>query len=75
MDRQTFDAAIRTPRDRTPFKPFTVALVNGRSVEIDRPGAILVRAGTALFAGPGGIPHVFDLEGVARIIGDLAGQS
>jgi hypothetical protein len=28
-----------------------------------------------LFAGPGGVPVIFDHEGVSEIIGDLAGRS
>jgi len=33
-----------------------------------------LRDGIAMFAGPGGVPSVFDHEGVTRVIGDLAGQ-
>ena len=75
MDRDTFEATIKTFRDRMPFRPFTVALVNGDRVEVDHAEAILVRDGVALFAGPGGIPTVFDYEGVSQIIGDLAQRS
>ena len=31
--------------------------------------ALVVRDGVALFAGPGGVPAVFDHEGVAQVIG------
>src|SRR5258708_2262306 len=37
MDRETFTATIRAFRNWTPFKPFTVALVNGDRYEVDRP--------------------------------------
>jgi hypothetical protein len=71
MDRHTFDNTIRAFKHQRPFRPFTISLVNGERVEVDHPDAILVRDGVGLFAGPGGIPSVFDYEGVAQIIGDL----
>ena len=72
MDRDTFDAAIRTFKHRSPFRPFTLALVNGDRFEIDHPEAIVVRDGLALFAGPGGVPFIFDHVGVCQISGGLA---
>jgi hypothetical protein len=71
MDRDTFDSTIRTFKHRTPFRPFTVSLVNGERLEVDHPDALAVRDGVALFVGVGGIPAVFDHEGVAQVIGDL----
>lgn len=71
MDRDTFDSTIRKFKDRRPFRPFTISLVNGERVEVDHPDALAVRDGVGLFAGPGGIPAVFDYEGVAQITGDL----
>ena len=75
MDRDTFDRTIRAFKHRTPFQPFTVAMTNGDRVEIDFPDAVLVREGVVLYAGPGGVPHVFDYEGVSQVIGDLAGNA
>jgi hypothetical protein len=75
MERQTFDSAIRVYRNRRPFRPFTVAMVDGDKLEIDHPEALAIRDGVALFAAPGGIPVIIDHEGVSRIIGDLADQS
>ncbi len=74
MDRDTFDNTIRTFKRRTPFRPFTVSLVNGERLEIDHPDALAIRDGMALFAGPGGVPVVFDHDGVAQVIGDLANR-
>ena len=74
MDRDTFDSTIRAFKHRMPFRPFTVSLVNGERLEIDHPDAVAVRDGVALFAGPGGVPAVFDHEGVAQVVGDLANQ-
>ena len=72
MDRETFDLTILTFRRRTPFRPFTVAMVNGDRFEVDHPEALAVRDGVALFAGPGGVPVIFDHEGVSQVVGDLA---
>jgi hypothetical protein len=72
MDRDTFDGTLRAFKHRTPFRPFTVAMVNGDRFEVDHPEALAVRDGVALFAAPGGVPVIFDHEGVSQIVGDLA---
>ena len=72
MDRDTFDSTILTFKHRKPFRPFTVSLVNGERLEVDHPDALVVRDGVGLFVAPGGIPAVFDHEGVTQVIGDLA---
>jgi hypothetical protein len=74
MDRDTFDATIRSFRHRTPFRPFTVSLINGERLEVDYPDALVVRDGVAVFVGPGGVPAIFDYEGVAQVVGDLANR-
>jgi hypothetical protein len=48
--------------------------VNGDRFEVDHPGALVVRDGVAVFIGPGGIPVLFDHEGVNQFLGDLSGQ-
>ena len=75
MDRETFDNTIRIFKHRTPFRPFTVSLVNGERLEVDHPDAFAMRDGVGLFVGPGGVPAVFDHEGVAQVIGDLVRPS
>ena len=75
MDRHTFDGTVRAFKDRTPFRPFSVAMVNGDRLEIDHPDALVVRDGVALFVAPGGIPVIFDHEGVSQFVGDLADRS
>jgi hypothetical protein len=72
MDSRTFDATIQTFRRRLPFRPFTVAMVNGDRFEVDHPEAVVVRDGVALYVAAGGIPVIFDREGVSQVIGDLA---
>lgn len=51
-----------------------MSLVNGERLEVDHPDALVARDGVAIFVGPGGIPAIFDHEGVAQTIGDLATQ-
>lgn len=75
METDYFDRALAAFRQRVPFRPFTVALVNGDRFEVDHPGALVVRDGVAVFIGPGGVPVVFDHEGVSQFVGDLSGQS
>ncbi len=75
MDRDTFDNAIRTFLDQIPFRPFTVAMVDGDRLEIDHRHALAIRDGVALYVAPGGVPHIFDNEGVSQVIGDLSGRA
>ncbi len=71
MHRDTFTATIEAYQSREPWQPYTISLVSGRSFEIDHPGAMVERDGVAIFIAPGGIPTIFDHEGVERITGDL----
>ena len=75
MDAANFDRILTAFRDRQPFRPFTVALVNGDRFEVDYSGALVVRDGVAVYIGSGGIPHLFDHEGVSQFVGDLMGQA
>lgn len=75
MDRETFDVTLRTLKNGNPFRPFTVAMVNGDRLEVDYPDALAIREGVALFVAPGRVPVWFDHEGVSQVIGELAGQS
>jgi len=75
MDRETFNNTIRAFKHRKPFHPFTVAMVDGDRLEIDHPDALAIRDGLGMFTVPGGVPLIFDNEGVSQVIGDLASQS
>lgn len=74
MDRATFTETIRAFRNRTPFRPFTVALVNGDRYEVDRPEILALGEGMAVLVAPGNVPVFFDHEGVNQVIGDLSGR-
>lgn len=75
MDREKFNSAIRAFKHRKPFRPFTVAMVDGDCLEIDHPDALAIRDGLGMFTAPGGMPVIFDNDGVSQVIGDLASQS
>ena len=75
MEVNNFDETLKAFQRRRSFQPFTVVLVNGDRFEVDFPNALVVRDGVAIFVAAGGIPTIFDYEGVSQVIGDLAGQS
>lgn len=74
MDRETFTETIRASKQRTPFRPFTVVTVSGNRCEVDHSDALAVNDGGALLAGIGGVPVIFDFDGVSEVIGDLSGR-
>ncbi len=75
MTPDNFEATLQTFQSRIPYQPFTVVLISGRQFEIDHPGALVHRDGVAIFVGPGGVPVIFDHQGVEHFIGDLADRS
>ena len=75
MKPEPFDASLDVLRRRVPFRPFTVALLNGDRFEVDHVAALQVRDGTAVFIAPGGVPWIFDHESVSQFVGDLMDQS
>jgi hypothetical protein len=75
VETANFDHILKTLKERKPYRPFTVALVNGDRFEVDHPDALVVRDGVAVYIGAGGVPVLFDHEGVGQFVGDLMGQS
>ena len=75
MEAVNFERTLNAFKTRSPFRSFTVALVNGDRFEVDFPAAMLVRDGVAVYIAAGGAPVIFDHEGVSQVIGDLQGQS
>jgi len=74
VEVRNFDNTLTAFRRRLPFRPFTVVLVNGDRFEVDHQEALVVRDGVAVFVGHGGVPVLFDHEGVAQVVGDLKGE-
>ena len=75
MEADAFDRLLRAPNRRRPFRPFTVEFVNGESIEVDHPEALVVRAGVAVYLDATGVPCWFDHTGVARVVGETAQPS
>jgi hypothetical protein len=75
MTADNFDQTLVAFRSRNPFRPFTVALVNGDRLEVDHRDALVVRDGVAVYVAAGGVPVIFDHEGVSQVIGDLMGRA
>lgn len=72
MTADNFEQTLRAFQERSPFRPFTVVLLSGKRFEVDHSRALVHRNGVAIFVGPGGVPVVFDHEGVEHFVGDLA---
>lgn len=68
MDPGNFDRSLQALQHRRPFRPFTVALVNGDRFQVDHPEALVWRDGVAVFIAAGGMPTLFDREGVGELI-------
>ena len=74
MTNDNFNRTLRTFQKQTPFKPFTVALVNGDRVQVDHPLALVVRAGVAVFIAADGAPTLFDHDSVSEVVGEPRSQ-
>jgi hypothetical protein len=70
MTADNFDRTLRAFQRRAPFKAFTVELVSGDRFQVDHPEALVLRDGVAIFVAPGGIPVLFDHEGVSQVLGE-----
>jgi hypothetical protein len=68
MTAENFDQVLNGLRLRNPFAVFTVELHGGQRIEVDHPGALVIRDGVAAFLAPGGIPVWFDHDSVNQII-------
>jgi hypothetical protein len=75
MEADNFERTLRAFKRRNPFRPFAVALVNGDRFEVDHPDALVMRDGVAVYVAAGGIPVLFDHEGVNQVVGDLMEQA
>ncbi|MBI1832484.1 MAG: hypothetical protein HYR84_13655 [Planctomycetes bacterium] len=69
MERDNFEKRLRALSHRKPFRAYTVEFVNGESIEVDHPEALIVRAGVAVYLAADGTPAWFDHLGVSRVVG------
>lgn len=70
MLRDNFERSLRAFQRRSPFRPFTVELMNGGRILVDHPEAMVFRGGVAVYVSPDGVPTLFDHEGVNDLVGD-----
>jgi hypothetical protein len=75
MEVDHFDRSLNAFKKRKPFRPFTVVMVDGDRFEVDYPDALVVRDGMAVYIAAGGVPILFDHEGVSQFVGDLKDQA
>jgi hypothetical protein len=73
MEAGHFERSLRAFQRRTPYRPFTVALVNGDRFQVDYPEALVLRDGVAAFIAAGGVPRLFDHAGVSQLVGEPLG--
>ncbi len=74
MEAGQFERSLRAFQRRSPFRPFTVALVNGDRFQVDHPEALVSRDGVAVFIAAGGVPTLFDHSSVSQFVGEPIGQ-
>jgi hypothetical protein len=74
MDVSQFERSLRAFQRRTPFRSFTVALVDGDRVQVNHPEALVLRDGVAVFIAAGGIPTLFDHTSVSQFVGEPHGS-
>ncbi len=57
--RARFERSLLAFQRRTPFRSFTVALVNGDCFRVEDPEALVLLDGVAVFIAAGGVPTLF----------------
>jgi hypothetical protein len=70
MDATNLERSLHAYQRRTPFRPFTVALVNGERIVVDHPEAMILRGGSAVFIAADGVPTLFDHKSVSQVTGE-----
>ena len=75
MEAEPFERSLRACQRRNPFRPFTVALVNGDRFQVDHPEALVFRGGVAVFVAANGVPTLFDHQSVSQLVGESMGQA
>ena len=66
VDTEHFERILRAYQHRTPFRPFTVALVNGDRFQVDHPEALALRDGVAVLIAADGVPTLFDHKSMSQ---------
>lgn len=65
MEADNFDRSLRAFVRRRPFESFVIRFVDGLSITVDHPEAVVTRAGVAMYFDPEGQPTLFDHRSVS----------
>jgi hypothetical protein len=66
MTPANFQRALRAFQRQSPFRPFTISLIDGDRFQVHHPEALIVREGVAVFFAADGEIRLFDHEGVSQ---------
>lgn len=67
MEAKNFEKSLRAFVQRKPFKPFEIRFVDGSSITVHHPEALVTRGDTAIYFDRKEQPTLFDHEGVAHL--------
>lgn len=67
MESEKFDRSFRDFVRRRPFEAFRIRFVDGESIAIDHPEAVVFRGGVAVYISPRGEPTLFDHRSVSTL--------
>ncbi len=74
MDIGQFEQSLRAFQRQTPFRSFTVAVVNGNHFQVGHLEALVLRDGVAVFIATGSVPTLFDHSSVSQLVGEPLAQ-
>ena len=75
MQAKNFDKSLRAFVNRRPFKSFAIRFVDGSSITVDHPEALVTRGGTAVYFNSRGQPTLFDHESVSHLADPLGREN
>jgi hypothetical protein len=67
MEPENFDRSLRGFVRRRPFESVQIRLIDGVSITIDHPEAVVFRGGVAVYISPRGEPTLFDHRSVSTL--------
>lgn len=75
MESENFEKSLRGFVRRRPFESFEVHFVDGNSLTVDHPEALVLRGGVAVYISAIGEPTLFDHRSVSRLTNALGQAS
>ena len=67
MEPENFERSLRSFVRRRPFESFQIRFVDGESITIDHPEAVVFRGGVAVYISARGEPTLFDHRSVSTL--------